>query len=123
MILADTSIWVDHFRSHDTALAALLNEARVLIHPFVIGELSLGNLRQRETVLKLLRGLAQANEAENDEVLAFIDLHGLARCGIGLVDAHLLASTRLTAGASFWTRDKRLREIATQLGIGANLSG
>lgn len=118
MILVDTSVWVDHLRKGDTELAALLTAGNVLAHPFVIGELALGQLKQRETVLSALRNLPQANIASDAEVMQFIEQHALAGLGIGFVDAHLLASARLTAESIFWTRDKRLRSIAERLGLG-----
>lgn len=117
MILVDTSIWVDHLRTGDEALARLLNAGSVLSHPFVIGELALGNLHQREAVLGLLQGLPAAESAIDAEVLTLIAASGLAGRGIGYVDAHLLAATRLTDGARFWTRDKRLAAIADELGV------
>jgi predicted nucleic acid-binding protein len=119
MILVDTSVWIDHLRSGDETLAKLLNAGSVLTHPFVIGELALGDLRHRETVLTLLQGLAFAATASDVEALAFISRHGLAGRGIGYIDAHLLAATRLTAGAALWTRDKRLAGIADDLGLAA----
>lgn len=117
MILVDTSVWVDHLRAGDKALAALLETGMVLAHPFVIGELALGNLRQRAVVLGALADLPQASVATDGEVLHFIDRHALYGRGIGYVDIHLLASVRLTASAALWTHDKRLREVAEQLSL------
>lgn len=117
MMLVDSSVWIDHFRQTDLGLVALLDRAGVLAHPFVTGELALGSLRQREAVLAALRGLPHAIVAEDDEVMAFIDRHGLFGLGIGYVDAHLLASVRLTAGAALWTRDRRLHAVAERLGV------
>lgn len=117
MILVDTSIWIDHLRAGDKVLVALLDSRRVLIHPFVIGELALGNLRQRQAVLAFLRNLPQADKATDHEALQFIERHALAGLGIGYVDVHLLASTLLTAGSSLWTSDKRLSSIAERLGL------
>jgi predicted nucleic acid-binding protein len=117
LILVDTSVWVDHLRTSDTALATLLEAAAVLAHPFVIGELALGNLRQREIVLNALSDLPRASVATDAEVLHFIDRHALSGRGIGYVDAHLLAAVRLTDAAELWTKDKRLRGIAAQLGL------
>ena len=115
MILVDTSVWVDHLRAGDKALAALLKAEAVLIHPFVIGELALGNLRQCETVLNALSDLPQASVATDAEVLYFIDQHVLFGRGVGYADAHLLAAVNLTAGAKLWTNDKRLHGVADQL--------
>lgn len=116
MILVDTSVWVDHLRVGDAALADLLQAGRVLAHPFVAGELALGVLRQRATILSSLRALPQATMATDDEVLGFIEANELAGGGIGYVDAHLLAATRLAA-ASLWTRDRRLSRVAERLGL------
>lgn len=118
MILVDSSVWVDHLRAGDPALTDLLTAGQALTHPFVIGELALGSLRQREAILAALKGLPQAVVAGDDEVLDFIDRHALSGIGIGYVDAHLLASARLSTG-TLWTRDKRLHGAAQRLGIAA----
>ncbi len=93
----------------------------VLAHPFVIGELALGNLRQRETVLDALSDLPRAGVATDVEVLHFIDRHALFGRGVGYIDAHLLAAVRLTAGAELWTKDKRLHGLAAELGLAMTL--
>lgn len=121
MILVDTSVWFDHLRVADKALTKLLDSAMVLAHPFVIGELSLGNLRQREAVLAALSDLPSASIATDAEVLHFIDQHALFGRGVGYIDAHLLAAIRLTADAALWTNDKRLHNVAVQLGLAAPL--
>lgn len=118
MILVDTSVWIDHLRQYDTTLAKLLDDGRVLAHPFVIGELALGALKQRGVILDALRGLPAAAVATDGEVMAFIDAHKLFGQGIGYVDAHLLAGARLTH-ASLWTRDKKLRAVAERLSLAA----
>lgn len=115
MILVDTSVWIDHLRAGDATLTALLEAERVLIHPFIVGELALGSMRNRETVLDALRDLPAATLATDDEVQRMIDavpLHGL---GIDYVDAHLLASARLTSDSRLWTRDRRLLAAAERL--------
>ena len=119
MILADTSVWVAHFRKRDAALVALLDANLVLAHPFVIGELALGNLGDRRAVLTALLDLPAAVVARDSEVLEFIDRHALFGRGVGYVDAHLLAAARLTAGATLWTHDKRLRHVAEALRLAA----
>jgi predicted nucleic acid-binding protein len=121
VILADTSVWVDHLRASDKALVALLDAGMVLAHPFVIGELALGNLRQREIVLEALADLPHASVATDAEVLHFIELHALLGRGIGYIDAHLLAAVQLTAGTELWTNDKRLHDVAVQLGLAITL--
>lgn len=122
MILVDTSIWIDHLRATDERLETLLAEDEVLVHPFVIGELALGNLRQREAVLADLRDLPETVAAEDNEVMQMIERQALWGRGIGYVDAHLLAAVRLTPGAQLWTRDGRLRAVAVEMGIAATLS-
>jgi predicted nucleic acid-binding protein len=117
VILVDTSIWVDHLRAGNAMLAELLEAGIVLTHPFVIGELSLGALRQRVAVLSALADLPSAIVAADAEVLGFIDRHALFGRGVGYVDAHLLAATRLTAGAGLWTNDRRLNAVADALGL------
>jgi predicted nucleic acid-binding protein len=119
MILIDTSVWVDHLRASDATLSGLLEGGQVLGHPFVTGELSLGNLRQRDLILTGLRELPQATVASDEEVLQFIDRQTLFGLGIGYIDAHLLAAVRLTPDAQLWTRDRRLQAVATQLGLAA----
>lgn len=121
MILVDTSIWVEHLRSNNATLAALLGTGSVLAHPFVIGELALGVLQQRKVVLGALRNLPSATVATDDEVLRFIEDESLAGLGIGYIDAHLLAAARLTPGASLWTRDKRLAVVAGRLSLAAQV--
>ncbi len=118
MILVDSSVWIDHLRSGNTALASLLDNGAVLSHPWVIGELALGNLSRREEILGLLRGLPQVTVAEQDEVLRLIEREGLYGVGIGYVDAQLLAASRLTPDTTLWTTDKRLSTVATRLGLG-----
>jgi predicted nucleic acid-binding protein len=117
MILVDSSVWIDHFRRDDPILSELLGQRQILTHPFVIGELALGSLAQRDVILGALSGLPRALVASDDEVHAFIDRHALHGSGIGYIDAHLLAATMLTARAQLWTRDKRLHQIASRLGL------
>jgi len=121
MILADTSVWIDHLRGANTGLAALLEGGRVLTHEFVIGEVPLGSLRQRVLILDAMRNLPRATMAQPNEVLGFIESHRLFGLGIGYIDAHLLASVHLTPGATIWTRDRRLRETAEGLKVAADM--
>ncbi|VVE18984.1 type II toxin-antitoxin system VapC family toxin [Pandoraea soli] len=121
MILVDTSVWIDHLRAGDATLVQLLNAGRVLAHPDVIGELALGSLKNRDVVISTLRDLPCVTVATDDEVLRFIGEQTLFGLGIGYVDAHLLAATRLTAGAAIWTRDKRLGAAAKRLSLAAKI--
>lgn len=120
MILVDTSIWVDPLRSGHGLLTRLLNDGKVLGHSWVLGELGLGHLGARDEIIRLYRGLPQATTATDDEVMTLIDQQGLTGTGIGWVDAHLLASTRLTVDASLWTTDQRMAAVAERLGMAAN---
>lgn len=116
MILVDTSIWIDHFRKGSDDLAALLNKVEVATHPFVIGELSCGNIKNREGILSLLNELPKVTVAEHEEVLELIESRKLMGNGIGWIDAHLLASS-LLSGTPLWTADKRLRSVSAILGV------
>lgn len=115
MILVDTSVWVDHLRDGTPALAAALEQGRVLMHPFILGELACGNLKNRGEVLQLLGELPAAPMATDPEALDFIEWRALMGRGIGYVDVHLLASVALAGTAQFWTRDKRLAAVAADL--------
>jgi predicted nucleic acid-binding protein len=120
VILVDTSVWIDHLRGGDAVLVQLLEQRRVLTHPFVVGEVALGNLRERDEVLGALSNLPQIHVAAESEVLHLIDLETLFGRGIGYVDVHLLAGLRLTPGTRLWSRDRRLAEVADQLGLAAS---
>jgi len=122
MILVDTSIWIDHLHRSDATLSDLLHEAQVCVHPMVIGELALGSLRDRQTILGLFADLPIAPVATNAEVLVFVDSKILYGIGLSLVDAHLLAALRLSLSDRLWTRDRRLRLAAERLGVFADLS-
>ncbi len=108
MILVDTSIWVDHLRKGDPAMQRLLDQANVLCHPMIVGELAMGDLYHREATLRTLSEFPTVTIAEHEEVLRYISRNKLYGVGIGYIDAHLLTSVRLTPGAALWTRDKSL---------------
>lgn len=117
MIIADTMIWA-HFISHgDDRLFDLLLREEILMHPYVRGEVSLGNLARRAAILADLDMLPRAPVADHHEVLSLIENSQLFGTGVGYVDAHLLASTLLHDEGQLWTRDKRLRAAAERLGI------
>ncbi len=119
MILIDASIWIDHLRAHDPTVYALLDANQVLVHPYLIGEIALGNLRRRSAILGDLALLPKPIVAGTEEALLLIERHALAGTGIGYVDVHLLASVLMTADATLWTRDKRLRSVAERLRVAA----
>jgi predicted nucleic acid-binding protein len=121
MILVDTSVWIDHINGSDPLLSSLLSKERVLAHPYVIGEISLGSLRDREIVLDALLDLPRAPIATPEETFYLIEREGLFNRGIGYVDTSLLASARLHPGITIWTRDKRLKKVADELDLSAAL--
>ena len=116
MILVVTSVWVEHLRHGLPRLATLLQGGEVLIHPWVIGELACGNLRNRSQVLELLQGLPAATVASDAEVLLLIERDRLMGRGIGYVDAHLVAAARLSH-CRLWTQDRRLAAVALEQGV------
>lgn len=117
MILADTSIWIDHFRHVDAELRRIIEDDRLLCHPSVIGELALGSLRDRRSVMAFLAAQREAVVATHDEVMTMINRHGIFSMDIGYTDAHLLASVLLDQRAALWTGDKRLRAAAEKAGV------
>jgi predicted nucleic acid-binding protein len=121
MILADTSIWIDHFRRNDLRLTRFLDGDDVVMHPFVIGELALGYVPRIAEMLEDLRSLPMAVVADTDEVLKFITHRKLSGSGIGYVDAHLLAAAALAQETFIWTRDKRLHAVAQSLSLAAEI--
>lgn len=117
MVLVDTSVWVVHLRNGNIGLETLLNEGHVVCHPFIVGELACGNLKNRAEILSLLQALPMAIYVEHEEVMRFIEDHTLMGKGLGYIDIHLIASAILTE-IQVWTVDKKLNEIASKLGIG-----
>lgn len=111
MILVDTSVWIDHLRNGNDLLSSFLEENRVVTHPLVLGELSVGNISKRSTFLQLVKNLPVASEASHEEVMAFIEKHRMWSKGVGYFDMHLLCSS-LIDSISLWTLDKRLSSIA-----------
>ncbi len=117
MILVDTSVWIDHLRTGQPLLTQALQRNEVTIHPFIIGELACGNLKDRNTVLGLLAGLPCIQTLEEHEILFFIEQRKLMGRGIGYIDVHLLAATAIAASTVLWTRDIRLHSAAKELGL------
>jgi predicted nucleic acid-binding protein len=121
MILADTSVWVDHLRSENREMRNQLAQGGIVIHPLVIAELALGSLRDRSRTLALLDMLPQVKVAQLDEVRLMIESRRLYSLGIGLIDAELIASIFINSPTLLWTQDKPLRRVADALGIHVNL--
>jgi len=119
MILIDTSVWIDHLRSPEPALQQLLQNDQVATHPFVRLELALGSIANRKQVLSALAKLHQAQVAGMDDLFLLVEARKLERRGIGITDLHIIASALLDQSISIWTRDRRLGEIADQLGLRA----
>jgi len=117
LILVDTSIWVDHFRRNDARLTHYLDNSVVSTHPFVIGEIAVGNLQNRDEILLLLGALPMAVIASHGEALTFISNLSLAGRGLGYIDVHLLAAVSLTPQTALWSKDKRLMAVAQSLSL------
>jgi predicted nucleic acid-binding protein len=117
MILADTSIWVDHLRSRDPEMERRLSSGQIAMHPFIVAEIALGSLHNRRKKLDDLEALLEVNVAQLNEVRHMIEAHALYSKGIGLTDAHLIASCLMTPGIQLWTRYSALKNVAEALGI------
>lgn len=118
MVLADTSVWVDHFRAANANMSRLLGDGEVMIHRFIIGELMLAGLYRRPEVLHELRTLPRAPSPTPAEVERLIEATSLDGRGIGYVDVTLLTAVRLLSGARLWTHDRRLSAVAVEMGVG-----
>jgi|SRR5208337_3664141 len=121
MILADTSIWVDHLRNRNPDMEQLLGRGQIVMHPFIVAEISLGSLRNRQKMLDDLEALLEVCVAALGEVRHMIESHSFFSKGISLTDAHLVASCLMTPGTQLWTRDSALKKVAAALGILVNL--
>lgn len=121
MILADTSIWIDHLRSGNKEMRRHLDQGQIVIHPFIVAELALASLGERAKTLALLDLLPQVRVARLSELRLVIEARRLYNLGIGLTDAHLIASVFIDSPTLLWTKDKRLRRVAEKLGIHSNL--
>ena len=116
MILVDTSGWINHFRKTDKYLANLLSEESVLIHPFIVGELACGNIKNRKEILKLLQSLTQIKVTNHNEIIYFVEQNRLYGIGLGYIDVHLLASC-IIDNAKLYTHDRKLKKAAKELFI------
>lgn len=107
MILADTSVWIDHLRHGNQRLGRALDDSQIVIHPFVVGELACGNLRERTTILSYLNHLPGVPAVSHEEALHFIEAQHLAGRGLGWIDVHVVAAA-VASAVAFWTLDRRL---------------
>lgn len=121
MILADTSIWVEHLRNGSPEMARQLGGGQIAMHPFIVAEIALGSLKNRQQRLSNMESLLEVRVAQLSEVRHMIEAHALYSKGIGLTDAHLIASCLLTPGTQLWTRDAAMEKAAKGLGVLANL--
>lgn len=119
MILVDTSVWVDHLRRPEAKLQELLLNDEVVTHPYVRLELALGSIAQRETVLGDMALLPHVQVAGTGELFGLVELRKLYRRSVGVTDLHLVASALFDRSILIWTRDRRLGEIADELGVRA----
>ena len=116
MVLVDTSVWISHLRDGNYRLMELLNNCDVLCHPFIIGELACGNIKNRDEIISLLKSLPMAKTIEHDEALIFIEDRELAGSGLGFIDVHILASAILS-DSLLWSLEKKLSDTALELNI------
>ncbi len=121
MILADTSIWVDYLRSRNPEMEERLSRGQIVMHPFIVAEIALGSLHNRRKRLDEMESLLEVKVAQLHEVRHMIEAHTLYSKGIGLTDAHLIASCLMTPGTQLWTRDGNMERVAKPLGILVNL--
>jgi predicted nucleic acid-binding protein len=117
VILADTSVWIGHLRALNPQMENLLTRGKIVMHPFVVAEIALGSLKNRRQKLGAMDMLRKVKVAQMSEVRRMIEANGLYAKGIGLIDAHLIASCLLTPGTQLWTRDTALEKVATALGV------
>ena len=117
MILADTSVWIGHLRALNPQMENLLTRGKIVMHPFVVAEIALGSLKNRRQKLGAMDMLRKVKVAQMSEVRRMIEANGLYAKGIGLMDAHLVASCLLTTGTQLWTRDAKLERVGKALGI------
>lgn len=117
MVLVDTSVWIFHLKNGNSRLVELLNDDYVACHPFIVGELACGNLRNRTEILLLLQTLPMTIQLEHQEILQFIENNSLMGKGLGYIDVHLIASA-LSSEVLIWTFDKKLNEVSQKFSLG-----
>jgi predicted nucleic acid-binding protein len=119
VILADTTVWVDHLRNAEPTVSDLLRAEELVMHSSVLGEILLGNFRNRQAVAHALGEIPKVARASDEDVIRLIERHQLYGTGVGFVDAHLVATCLLTRGTYLWTRDRKLAAVADRLGVSA----
>ena len=119
-ILVDTSVWIKHLRESEKNLVRLLEQGLVACHPFIIGELACGGIKNRHEIISLLNDLPSTDILDHYDIMEFIEYRKIMNKGIGYVDVHLLGSALVTE-TPLWTFDKALKKIANQLSIGYDI--
>jgi predicted nucleic acid-binding protein len=117
VILVDTSVWIDHLHATEPVLVDLLARDEVGSHPMVVEGLALGSLKERNSVISLLSALHRFPSISHEEILEFVDARRLWGRGLSAADVHLLGSVLVEQGSGLWTRDKRLRAAAVDIGV------
>lgn len=115
-VLVDTSVWVKHLREGDHNLIALLEQGTVACHPFIIGELACGGIKNRKEILGLLNDLPSADIVDHAEIMEFIERRQIMNTGLGYIDVHLLGSA-LVSEIPLWTFDKALQKVSSLLSM------
>jgi predicted nucleic acid-binding protein len=117
VILADSSVWIDHFRKPIGRVQELARDGRMCAHPFVTGELAAGSLHLKHRIILMLRHLPQLRPVMEDAYYAFLEKYEVNGKGLGFVDIHLLAATSQAEEVQLWTHDRRMFDQALRLGL------
>ena len=120
IILVDTSVWINYLREGDPNLSQLLEQGLVACHPFTVGEIACGGIKNRREIINLLNDLPSVVTLDHSDILDFIENRKIMNKGIGYVGIHLLGSA-LVSDTPLWTFDKALKKIATQFSIGYHI--
>jgi len=115
-VIADSNVWIHHWRETNRLLEGMVEVGEILTHPLIIGELAMGTLRNRKSTLWDMTRLGRPPLATDAETLQMVEARCLWGRGIGWNDAKILASV-VIGGCLLWTRDRRLDEIAKEVGV------